>query len=94
VLLSDFSNVCLNCLIKKGNDFNNYMFSVHDHVETSDDTRNNFETALDLCVSCSYYNLSDISVTFEQHCKDSLAIIHVNIVSLSKNLYNLETFLT
>ena len=85
---------CLNCLIKKGNDFTNSLFSVHDQGEISDDTRDNFETALDLCVSCSYYSLSDITATFEQHCNDSLSIIHVNNVSLSRNLYKLENFLT
>ena len=94
VLRNDLSYVCLKCLIKKGNDFNNSVFSVHDQVEISDDTRDNFETALDLCVSCSYYNLSDITATFEQHCKDSLSIIRVNSVSLSKNLYKLENYLT
>ena len=94
VLRNDLSYVCLNCLIKKGNDFNNSIFSVHDQLKISDDTRDNVETALDLCVSCSYYNLSDITATFEQHCKDSLSIILVNIVSLSKNLYKLENFLT
>jgi len=93
VLRNDFSYVCL-CLIKKGNDFNNSMFSVHDQVEISDDTRDNFETALDLCVSCSYYNLSDITATFEQHCEDSRSIIHVNIVSLTENLYKLQNFFT
>jgi len=77
-----------------GNGFTNSLFSVHDQGEISGDTRENFETALDLCVSCSYYNLSNITATFEQHCKDSLSIIHVNIVSLSKNFYKLENFLT
>jgi len=67
---------------------------VHDQGEISDDTRDNFETAQDLCVSCSYYSLSDITTTFEQHCKDSLSIFHGDIVSLSKNLYKLENFLT
>jgi len=89
VLRNDLSYACLNCLIKKGNDFNNSRFSVHDQVEISDDTRDNFDTALDLCVSCSYYNSSNIAATFGQHCKDSLSIIHVNIVSLSKNVFNL-----
>jgi len=70
------------------------LFSVHDQGEISDDTRDIFQTALDLCVSCSYYSLSDITASFEQHCKYSLSIIHVNTVSLSKNLYKLETFLT
>jgi len=51
VLRNDLSYVCLNCLIKKGNDFNNSLFSVHDQVEISGDTRDYFETALDLCVS-------------------------------------------
>jgi len=94
VLRNDLFYVCLNCLIKKGNDFNNSMFSVHDQVEISDDTRDNFGTALHLCVICSNYNLSDITATFVQHCKNSLSIIHVNTVSLSKNLYKLENFLT
>ena len=94
VLRNDLSYVCLNCLIKKGNDFNNSMFSVHDQVEISGDTRDNLETALDLCVSCSYFNLSDITATFEQHCKDNLSIINVNIVRPSKNLCKLEKFLT
>ena len=57
VLRNDLSYVCLNCQIKKGNGFNNCMFSVHDQVEINDDTRDNVETALDLCVACSYYNL-------------------------------------
>ena len=94
VMRNDLSYVCLNCLRKKGNDFTNSLFSVHDQEEISDDTRDNFETALDLCVSCSYYSLSDITSTFEQHSKDSLSIINVNIVSLSENLYKLENFLT
>jgi len=94
VLQNDLSYVCLSCLIKKGNDFNNSMFSVHDQVEINGDTRDSVENALDLWVSCSYCNLSDITATFEQHCKDSLSVIHVNIVSLSKNLYKLEKFLT
>ena len=93
VLRNDLSYVCLNCLIKKGNDFNDSLFSVHDQAEISDDTRDNFETAQDLRVSCSYCNLSGITATFEQHCKDSLSIIHVNIASLPKNLYKLENFL-
>jgi len=92
-LRNDLSYDC-HCLIKKGNDFTNSLFSVHDQGEIRDDTRDNFETALDLCVSSSYYSLSDITATFEQHCKDSLSIIHVNIVSLSTNLYKLENFLT
>ena len=50
VMRNDLSYVCLNCLIKKGNDFTNSLFSVHDQGEISDDTRDNFETALDLCV--------------------------------------------
>jgi len=48
VLQNVLSYVCLNCLIKKGNDFNNSMFSVHDQVEISGDTRDNFKTALDV----------------------------------------------
>ena len=51
VLRNDLWYVCLNGLIKKGNDFNNSLFSVHDQVEISGDTRDYFETALDLCVS-------------------------------------------
>ena len=35
------------------------MFSVHDQVEISGDTRYSSENALDLLVSYSYYNLSD-----------------------------------
>ena len=50
-----------------------------------DDSGDNFETALNLFVSCSYYSLSDVAATFEQHCKVSLSIIHVNIVSVFKN---------
>jgi len=34
-------------------------------VEISDDTRDNFETTLDMCVSCSSNDLSDITATFE-----------------------------
>jgi len=52
------------------------------------------ESALELWVSCSYYNLSELTSTFEQHCGDSLSIIHVSIVSLSKNLYKLENILS
>ena len=39
VLQNDLSCGCLNCLIKKGNDFTNSLFSVHDQGEISDDTR-------------------------------------------------------
>jgi len=94
VLRDDLSYVCLDCLTKKGDEFTDSLFSVHDQGEMGDDAGDNFETALDLCVSCSYYGLSDVAATFEKHCKGSVSIIHLNIVSLSKNLYKLENFLT
>ena len=94
VLRDDLSYVCLDCLTKKGDEFTDSLFSVHDQGEMGDDAGDNFETALDLYVSCSYYGLSDVVAAFEQHCKGSVSIIHVNIVSLSKNLYKLENFLT
>jgi len=84
---NDLSDVCLSCLIKKGNDFNNSMFSVHDQVEINGDTRDNFETALDLCVSCT---VVIIIYQIQLPLLNSIA----KIVSLSKNLYKLENFLT
>jgi len=64
ILQNDLFYVCLSCLIKKGNDFNSSIFSVHNEVEISGDTRDNLKNALDLWVSSGYYNLSDTRMVF------------------------------